>query len=394
MADSKKVLILGGGFGGIKAALELADDDRFSVSLLTEEKDFRYYPMLYRTATGGSSMASVIPLKQIFAGKNVQLINDVANKLERGSKKVECKSGKSYGYDILIVALGVVTNFFGIKGLEEYAFGIKTQEESRRLQDHLHKQLVENQKPDINYVIVGGGPTGVELAGALPGYIHHVMKRHGLAERPIHVDLVEAQDRLVPRMPKSYSSAVAKRLRKLGVKLHLGETVKAETASRLELANHSIASHSVVWTASVTNHPFLADNNFQLTKHGKAFVDQFLQVESNIYVIGDNADTKYSGMAQTALYDAEFVAINLKRQADAKSMHAYKPKQPIYITPVGPRWAAVLWGTVHIYGWLGWLLRNAADFSGYHAYEPWWKASKLLKATYESEETCPTCISG
>ena len=391
MEQRRKVLILGGGFGGIKVALELIDHPAFAVTLLSDQDNFRYYPMLYRTATGGKQMASQIPLNEIFAGKDLQLVKDSAFSLDRQTKKVGTQSGKTYSYDILIVALGVVTNFFGIKGLSEYAYGIKTQEESRRFRDHLHKVLIKDQKPDINYVVIGGGPTGVELAGALPGYIRHIMHRHNLDVRPIHVDLVEAQARLVPRMPVRYSRAIAKRLRSLGVSLHLNEKVLAETVDELKVTGHSITSHSVVWTAGVTNHPFLKDNDFPLSEEGRTVVDTYLQTEPNVYVIGDNANTPYTGMAQTALYDGKFVAENLKRQAANKQLQTYKPKKPIYITPVGPHWAAVLWGNSQIYGWFGWLLRNLADFAGYHDYEPWWKATKRLRATFDTEETCPVC---
>ena len=392
MVNSKtKVLILGGGFGGIKVALELTGHPAFNVTLMSDQDDFRYYPMLYRTATGGRQIASEIPLSEILAGRNITLVKDNALSLDRSAKKIKGSSGKVYSYDALVVTLGVVTNFFGIKGLDKYAYGIKTQEDSRRLRDHLHKLLIEKQKPDINYVVIGGGPTGVELAGALPGYLRHIMKSHQLVDRRLHIDLVEAQSRLMPAMPKDYSLAVEWQLRKLGVKLYLNQKVEAETADGLVVGSHSINSQTVVWTAGVTNHPFLKDNSFALSEHGKASVDNYLKASDDIYVIGDNADTPYSGMAQTALYDGEFVAENLIRQTQDKNMRAYKPKKPIYITPVGPHWAAVLWGKVALYGWSGWALRNLADFAGYHEYEPWWKASRRLEATFQSEETCPVC---
>ncbi len=392
MANSKtKVLILGGGFGGVKVALELAGQPAFSATLLSDQDNFRYYPMLYRTATGGSRIASEIPLSEILAGKEIELVKDRAVSLDRTDKKVKASSGKVYSYDVLVVALGVVTNFFGIKGLDKYAYGIKTQEDSRRLREHLHKLLINEQKPDVNYVVVGGGPTGVELAGALPSYLRHIMKNHQLVDRRLHIDLVEAQSRLMPNMPKNYSQAAARRLRKLGVKLYLDQKVEAETADTLMVGNHSINSQTVVWTAGVTNHPFLKDNGFALTSRGRAQVNNYLEAANDIYVIGDNADTKYSGMAQTALHDGKFVAENLKRQTANKMMLTYKPKKPIYITSVGSRWAAVLWGKIQIYGWGGWLLRNLADFVGYHEYEPWWKASRHIRATYENEETCPVC---
>lgn len=391
MTDPKKVLILGGGFGGIKAALGLSAHGSFNVMLISDQESFRYYPQLYKTATGGDHSASQIPLAEIFETKDVNVIKDSVRKLDKAAKTVEGASGKKYSYDVLVVALGVVTNFFGIKGLEDYAYGIKTFEESRRLREHLHKLLIEKRKPDINYVVIGGGPTGVELAGALPGYLHHIMKNHQLVDRQLHVDLVEAKNRLLPAMPKSYSRAVARRLRKLGVKLYLNQKVEAETADSLKVGSHSIDSQSVVWTAGVTNHPFLKDNDFVLSDNGRVLVDNYLCTTDDIYVIGDNADTKYSGMAQTALYDGGFVATNLKRQAIGRKMTAYKPKRPIYVTPVGSHWAAVLWGKVRFYGWLGWLARAAADFVAYRDIESWGKAAQHWQATFETEETCPIC---
>jgi NADH dehydrogenase len=384
-----KVVVLGGGFAGIKTALELSGNSNIQVSLISDQENFRYYPTLYRTATGGSPVASSIPLSEIFNSTDVKIIKDSIKSIDRDAKTITGK--ESYRYDILVVALGVVTNYFGIKGLEKYSYGIKSQEDAKELRDHIHKILLDEGKPDVNYIVIGGGPTGVELAAALPSYIHHVMKKHQLPEKRLHIDLVEAAPRLMPRMPKSYSKALQQRLRKLGVKLYLNQAVQAETADGLTVSGHSIASHTVVWTAGVTNHPFFSANKFNLNEHGKVVVSKTLQTEDDIYVIGDNADTPYSGMAQTALHDAKYLAANLARRVAGKKMRAYKPKKPIYVTPVGPGWAAVLWNNVHIYGWFGWLLRSAADFIGYHDYEPWWTASKHWLAEYEDISSCPVC---
>jgi NADH dehydrogenase len=386
-----KVLILGGGFGGIKAALELSASPGLAVTILSDQDSFRYYPTLYRTATGGSLSASRIPLTEIFKAKPISVIKGTAKTLNRAGKKIVTTANKSYSYDILIIALGVTTNYFGIKGLQEYSFGIKSQADATELRDHIHKLILDEGKPDINYIVIGGGPTGVELAGALPAYIHHVMQKHQVPDKKLHIDLVEAAPRLVSRMPKSYSEAIARRLRRLGIKLYLNQKVEAETVDALMVNGHPIKSHTVVWTAGVTNHPFFGTNEFNLSEHGKVKVDQFLQAEPDIYVIGDNADTLYSGMAQTALFDAVFVGANLKRRLAGQKMRVYKPKKPVYVTPVGPSWAAVLWHNVHFYGWVGWLVRSAADFAGYHDYEPWWTAGQHWLAEYESEENCPVC---
>lgn len=385
-----KVVILGGGFAGIKAALELSGQPGFKVSLISDHDDFRYYPTLYHYATGGSAVASSIPMSEIFADKDIELIADSVKSLDRETKQVVGKKG-SYKYDVLVIALGVVTNYFGIEGLEKYAYGIKSQKDAGRLRDHIHEQLLDEGKPDLNYVVIGGGPTGVELAGALPAYIKHVMKRHGIKPRKLHIDLVEAAPRLMPRMPHDYSKALAKRLRRLGVTLYLKEAVQAATADGLKMSDHAIDSHTVVWTAGVTNHPFFSSNGFDISDHGKVHVDQHLMAEPNIFVIGDNAETPFSGMAQTALYDAKYLAHNLLRQQEGKRMRTYIPKKPIYVTPVGPGWAAVLWNNIHLYGWLGWVLRSAADFIGYHDYEPWWKASKHWVAEMQEAKDCPIC---
>lgn len=391
-ANIKKIIVVGGGFGGIKTALELSKEKNIQVSLITESGHFRYYPTLYRAATGGRLSASQISLNEIFAGKNVKIIEDQVVTLDRAHQAVIGKSGKKYHYDDLVLALGVVTNYFGIKGLEEYAYGIKSVEEAARLRAHLHKTLLDEGKPDVNYVIVGGGPTGVELAGALAGYLRHLMQSHGIKKNSLHIDLVEAAPSLMPRMGKSYSRAVTRRLRRLGVKLYLGQTVQAETANELMVSGHSIESHTVAWTAGVTNHPFYKANEFIMTERGKVAVDSYLSAEDHVYVIGDNADTEYSGMAQTALHDAVFVSDNFRRAAHGKSLQEYRPKRPIYVTPVGPHWAAVAWGKVRLYGFVGWILRSAADFAGYKDYEPWWKAGQHWLAEESNEEIdCPVC---
>jgi NADH:ubiquinone reductase (H+-translocating) len=392
--QKKQVLILGGGFGGIKTALNLSDSPVYDVTLVSDKTDFKYYPALYRSATGGSRTSSIIPLAQIFEGKNVTLVHDRADKLDRATNTVVTASKKKLSYDILVVALGSVTNYFGIEGLDKFSYGIKTIEEAETLKKHLHDLMLNEKKPDLNYVVVGGGPTGIELVGALPHYLRWIMKHHGLKARKINIELVEASPRLLPRMPRDLSAAVTRQLRKQGIKVYLNQRVQAQTADELIVNGRSLKSHTVIWTAGMSSNKFLADNDF-LLDHGKIPVDEFLRAKrepsENIYVIGDNALTEYSGMAQTALHDAVFLADNLKRLGHHGIPRVYRPKRPIYVYPAGERWSAVLWGSIRMYGWLGWALREAADWIGYHDVEPWWKASELFLAEYESEDLCPVC---
>lgn len=386
-----KVVIVGGGFGGVKAALELAEDRRFQVTLISDRTDFLIYGSLYRVATGGTRQLASIPLTEIFANKPINILHDSVVSIDRKARVVTTKVNHQVAYDALVIGIGVKTNYFGIKGLAEYSFGIKRLTDAEKLKRHLHQQLVDEQRADLNYVVVGGGPTGIELAGALPEYVSKICKQHGLPARKIHVDLIEASPRLIPRMPKDMSRSVARHLRKIDVKLYLKTAVQAQTADALMVNNKPIRSHTVIWTAGIANHNLFSEQGFQLAKNGRVRVDQYLQAEPGIYVIGDNADTPYSGMAQTALYDGHFVANNMKRLASKEDPDPYKAKKPIYVLPAGPRYAAVLWGPVRIYGHLGWLLRRAADLVAYHDYEPWQLATKRWMKEDDQEESCIHC---
>lgn len=394
MTDQNKhhVVIVGGGFGGLKAALELSKSERVAVTLVSDQPDFRYYPSLYHTATGGLRAQSSIPLETILTDGSVEIVFGTAERIDRGKKVVELKRGKTVSYDTLILALGVVTNYFGIKGLEEYSYGIKSIEAIQRFKQHLHTQLQDEHQPDLNYIIVGAGPTGIELAGALPLYLRKLMRNHGIKHKAIHIDLIESQPRLLPRSPKQTSRAVRRQLRRLGVKLYLGQTVEGETADALVLNGKPLPSHTVVWTAGMANNPFFTANNFSMNERHKVNVNDYLMAEPDIYVIGDNAATQFSGMAQTALHDGKFVSENILRQLDGKQPEKYKARQPVSIIPAGPRWAAVDWGKFHFYGTLGWILREAADWVGFHDLEPWWQASEQWFTELGSEEQeCAVC---
>ena len=386
-----RIVIVGGGFAGVKTALELADDTRFDITIISDHDDFRNYPTLYHVSTGGAKKTASIPLSEIFEDKPVKVVINTIAGIDRTARSVTTLNGVTFEYEALVLALGVKTNYFHIQGLDEFSYGIKTPADAEALKKHLHQQLCDNEEPDLNYVVIGGGPTGIELAGALPKYIKELMKNHNLPKRKIHVDLIEAAPRLVPRMPKDISKAIARNLRRQGVKIYLKTAVQAQTADALMVNNKPIRSHTVIWTAGVMNSPFFAEHEFQLARNGKVRVDQFLQAEQGIYVVGDNADTPYSGMAQTALHDGKFVAANLQRIASKQDPKPYVAKKPIYVLPAGPKWAAVLWGPVRIYGRLGWWLRSMADLIAYHDYLPFNMANDRWMALDDKEDTCPHC---
>ncbi len=388
----KQVIVVGGGFGGIKAALELCKDTQFAVTLISDQPTFRYYPALYHTATGGLYAQSTIPLEEILGNKQVRVIEGTAQKIDRKARTIQLNDGDTIAYDIVILALGSVTNYFGIEGLDEYSYGIKSWEQIKRFKHHLHNQLEEQGRPDDNYLIVGAGPTGIEVAGALPEYLGKIMRNHKVHGPEPKITIIEAAPRLLPHSPESVSKSVEKRLTKLGIELRLGQKVEGETAESLMVNGQPISSRTVVWTAGTSNNPFFTQNEFNLTKRGKVVVDESLRAEDGIYVIGDNAETPYSGLAQTALYDAIFAVKDIKRRAAGKSPIAYVPKKPIIVIPVGKGWASVEWGKQVFGGTVGWWLREAADWIGFHDLQPFWKASQQWMTEFGTEEDCPVCM--
>lgn len=389
----QKVLIVGGGFAGVKTALELDKSGLCDVTLLSKHSHFRYYPAVYRAVTSGKRAGSHIRLSNVLNGTSIRYVRGTANKLDRNKQQVVTEEGDTYSYDTLILALGSVTNYFGIEGLEEHSFNLQSYESTAQLKQHLHEYFDKNGCPDPNYVIVGGGPTGIELAGVLPAYLHDIMRRHGIKDCNVHVKLVEAAPRLLPRAPKNVSRTITKRLRKLGVQVLCGKTVGGQTADSLVIDGEPIQSSTVIWTAGVTNNPFFKNNGFELSERGKVAVDEYLQAEPNIYVLGDNADTQHSGLAQTALHDGEVVSQNIIRTLQGKNPLPYKPKSPITVIPVGPRWASVQWGSWHYSGLRGWALRQLADLRAFSEVESWPKAGKqwLTTISKESPDTCPNC---
>ncbi|HSX17670.1 MAG TPA: NAD(P)/FAD-dependent oxidoreductase [Patescibacteria group bacterium] len=390
--SKNRVLIVGGGFAGTKAALELSKSKTCEVTLLSDHKHFRYYPVLYHAATGGKRAGARIPLENILQGSGVKFVRGTAEKLDRAKKEIITDSGKKLHFDQLILALGSVTNYFGIKGLAEYSYGIKSSEEADRFRMHLHEQFIEHGCPDLNYVIVGGGPTGIELAGALPAYLQEIMKKHGVEKCKLSIKIVEAAPQLLPRLPKDVADAIAKRLKKLGIEVMLGTAVQGQTPDMLMANGEPLHSHTVVWTAGVALNPFFKANNFKLTDRGKVEVDEFLQAEPDIFVLGDNAGTQYSGMAQTALFDGHFVAANIKRQQAGAMPSSYVPPEPITVIPVGKNWASVVWGKKHFSGYTGWILRSLADLVGFHDLESWPKAGQQWIASMKNDDTdCPNC---
>ncbi len=265
-------------------------------------------PALYGTATGRSHLQSWVPLGTVFSGKlNIDVVIDSVTNINPVKKQLKSSNGNTYEYENLILALGSVTTYFGIEGLDHYAYGIKSEDEIKKLKHHLYQEMAEQRVNEKRYVIVGGGPTGVELAAALGTYLKYLAKRYRLPHHKIRITLVEAAPRLLPRMHPKTSAKVKQRLEKVGVEVELEKKVESATAEGLIVSGKPLSSHTVIWTSGVANHPFFKENakHFELAKNGKVVVNHYMRTKDGIYVIGDNAFTPFSGLAQTALHDVD-----------------------------------------------------------------------------------------
>lgn len=395
MADKKiRVLILGGGFGGIKTARELANKPNISVTLITDQEMFRYGATIWRSASGHRRRESYIPVVNLVHNfKNVKLVFDKVEKINRDEQKVTTKTKKEFTYDFCVIALGAVTSYFGIEGLDEFSYTVKSHDGLRKLQRHLHDELLSTGVLDKNYVVVGGGPTGVELSAALKSYMKLVARHHRLHRTKVNLELIEAAPRVLPSMPKKASRLVTKRLRKLGVITLVNKKVEAETKNSLIVDKRSIPTKTVIWTAGVANNPFFSVNSkqFLLDKRKKVVVDQHLQVDRHTFVIGDNAAMPYSGLAITAIHDAIYVANYIQKSVHGRTLSPYKPHKPLVAVPIGEGWAVVQKGKLILSGKLASLIRVAYDLVGYAYIMGWSQAIALWLGRNRLEEDCPTC---
>ncbi|HSI21312.1 MAG TPA: NAD(P)/FAD-dependent oxidoreductase [Verrucomicrobiae bacterium] len=390
-----RVVIVGGGFGGVRAALDLVKmgGDNVSVTLISDRPHFEYYPTLYRVVTGYSPAQVAIPYSEIFRNKPVDIINDKVVKIDLAGKLVYGGLGSPYEYDSLVMALGSETGYFNIPGLPELSYGFKSVSEAERLKAHLASVLTpvvdaapEQKVAAAHFIIVGGGPTGVELAGELASYARHLAKKKGFDPSFITVSLIEAMPRLLIMMPEDISRRVETYLHGIGVNIYVNRTVTKQEVEELFLKDMSFKTKTVVWTAGVKPNALYAKvEGFEYDKRGRVMVDDYLRAKghTNVYVIGDAASTANSGMAQTASKDGTYIAKYITKKVLGKTrVPKYVSQKPIYAIPAGRHWAAVLWGDVRVFGLLAYCMRKAADYRFFLTILPFWKATKVFRRVF------------
>lgn len=376
------IVIVGGGFGGVKAALEISKRKLGSVTLISDEPYFLHHASLYSTATGHSFAESVVPLTDMFANHaDVKVVQDTMKSIDPDRKLVI--GSKNYSYDVLIIAIGSVTAYFNINGVAKHAYGIKTLEEVREFNHHVKDEIMTQRHLDRHYVVIGAGPTGIELAGALKGYIKRLMTLSKMGDyQKLRVSIIEATDRILPRSSVTASQIVTKRLKKIGIEVLVNHKVEAMDRDFITVDGKKVSTKTAIWTSGLMNNPFFTQHQhyFKLSSNGHVEVNQYLEACPGIYVIGDNNNVKYSGMAWPAIHQGTFVAKHLGRKLRGHTLRPFHPHQPPIAVPVGENWGYVEWYGIYISGRIGYIVRRLMELYGYCMLLPLKKALMVWKS--------------
>jgi len=371
------VVIVGGGFGGLATARGLAGHN-VRVTLVDRNNFHSFLPLLYQVATAGLEPADVAyPIRTIFGNvANVDFRHGSVREIRHVQNQVVLEDGGVLNYDHLVVATGATASYFGIPGASQYAMPLYTLADARHLRNRLLTSLEEAEvrsasKPTtLNYVVVGGGPTGVETAGALSELMRLVVKRDGLRLDPenIHVILVDRVERVLLPFPVSASAYAEKHLKSIGVELQFGRVVVEVTDHSIRFEDgDEIETAAVVWCAGVTAAGTLATSVAE--EHGpggRVLVEPDLRLvgSSNVWAIGDSAAIREGEgflpqLAPVAIQSGRQCAANILAVESGQPTTPMKYRNKGIMATIGRRAAVakvpgfgVIRGTA---GWLAWL---------------------------------------
>ncbi len=376
------ILIVGGGFGGLTAAAALARQrlPDIDITLITEHPWVTYYGALYRLLRGKPIAQVCIPLSLV-APRSVRAVFDRALSIDPVAKTVTGAAG-TYSYNTLIVAAGSEPAFFNIPGMDEHALRMMTVRDAFDIRETVSRRVaaMKGASPERSrvlgrFAVIGGGATGVEISGELLPFARSVAVQEGVDPSFIEVDLIEATDTLFPPGGPVTSAKVLARLRSRGVNVRMLHAVASVHAEEVRFKDGTkLDAATVIWTAGAQASSLLAAiPGLERDKRGRGVVDEHLRAKGvrDVYLLGDCASTKFSGMAQTAVGDGAFVARVLVAERQGKPQPAYVPAVPAFALPAGGYWAAVKVGPIHLYGFLGYVLRRLADIHVYTLILPW-----------------------
>ncbi len=383
MGDTPRVLVLGGGFAGIGAAQKLRKSDAEIV--VVDKHDYHtFQPLLYQVATGLLEQPAVgHPIRDLFHKQdNVRVHQDEVTAIDLDARRVEFAELDPLGYDYLVLGLGAEVNFFGVEGAAEHAFPLYTLPDAVRLKDHVldtwekadrRRELVDDGA--LNVVVVGGGPTGVETAGALAELYNGVFTKDypDVPEGTAKITLVEAGPEIFPMFKPDIREYTVDALEKRGVEVRTGDVVESIAPTRVKLKSGTeLQAHTLVWGAGLQGNALVQSFGLELERGNRIGVDDELRIPSHpeVYAVGDVAAIT-DGKTQQVLPQLGSVALQSGEHAGKTiaSRIAGKPTKPFKYHDKGTmaaigrgsavvqmlggrtmkgKTASMAWGTVHL----------------------------------------------
>jgi NADH:ubiquinone reductase (H+-translocating) len=395
-----RIVIVGGGFGGVTAAKELAKKqlDDCDITLISDKSHLEYYGVLYRLIRGESPDEACLPL-DIILPRSIRRAVDSARDIDPVKKTVNGLR-RTFTYDTLILAPGSVPSYFGIEGMDHHSITMKSASDAVAIRRRVIRQIrsMARETDPVRrralgrFIVIGGGPTGIEASGEILPLARKTAHRLGMSCRGISVTLLEAADRLLPSAEPHTSQKILERLHALGIAVRLRCAVSSADVAGVTLKDgQRLEAATILWTAGVKAHPLLETvEDLALDKRGRAVVDTLLRVPNHpdIFIVGDCAATPFSGMAQTAVEDGHFVSEVIAAMHRKKPMPVYKPKAPAYAIPAGTAWSAVKFGPLRVFGMAGAVMRRAADIHVYMLILPW----RRIPAAFLGRSNGPSCV--
>ena len=366
-------MIVGAGFGGLKAAASLAHLP-VKITVVDRKNHHTFQPLLYQVATAGLSPAEITaPVREILhRHKNVEVLLGEVTGFDLKRRKVQLH-GAEIGYDYLIVAAGATHAYFGHDDWEPLAPGLKTIEDALEIRRRilLAYELAEREAAltgihrPLNFVVVGAGPTGVELAGTLAEIARKSLPKNfrNIDPRKTRIILVEAGPSVLSAYPEDLRQSAVRQLQRLGVEVRTNSAVSDVRSGQVRIGDEVLPAEVVLWAAGVSASGLGRALGAHVDKAGRVFVDPDLTLPGHreVFVIGDLATLKdkngkpLPGVAPVAMQEGTFVAHQVKADLSGKPRAVFHYFDKGSLATIGRAAAIAQFGRIHISGFVAWL---------------------------------------
>lgn len=368
-----RVIIIGGGFGGLNAAKALKKAD-VDILLIDKMNYHLFQPLLYEVATAALSPGEIAtPLREIFRNQeNVSIIMGEVTDINTEQKQVILSNQAWFGYDYLIIATGARHSYFGNDRWETFAPGLKTIPDALNIREQILISFEKAERSDfgsilpyLTFVIIGGGPTGVEMAGAIAEIAYKTMFKNFRKINPekAQIFLIEACPNILPSYPERLSKRAKKDLEKLGVQVLNNTKVTHIDDSGVQIADTFIASKNIIWAAGNQASKLLKRLNTSLDRAGRVIVESDLTLPNfpEVFIIGDAAHMEYKnkllpGIAPVAIQQGRYAAKTIIRDLDKKNRKPFKYFDKGSMATIGKAKAIAFIGRLQFTGFIAWLM--------------------------------------